>query len=1154
MSDYNINSKEYWNKRFKSDWDDFGGIQQTEFFAKLACELLPEWFIRDIKMKEYSFCDMGCALGNGVDVLSKFLGIKVSGKDFSEEAIETATELYPNYEFEQADITNLRSDNQYDVVFCSNVLEHFSDPWKIAQNLSNISIHYLVFLVPFREKLEIDEHVYKFDSNLIPLKIDKFNLIYSNSINGEKISNTYYPDQQILLIYSNRVEEHKITSLKDVSDAISKSDLIALEEEKNQLILQLEEKKNQVISQLEYENNQSIIRLEEEKNLLISQLEEEKNLLSQLKEEKNLLISQLEEGKKELINIQDEYESKFELMADKVKSLLEIKENQRKQIDDYNVKQTELYGKIDEYVKQIEELKSELANNVEIRTNLDNELNRLTIALFEKENIINKALMQTKNMTFSKLFKFVHFLNRFIYQGIKESKVERKKFRKWFRNKLNGSGDADHRYHPLYSIINILELNQTNEPFVVKSNKNYLSQIQDSELARHLNNENKRLATSFNGNSKEILKIREIIGERDYRGIIVYPHVVYWEPLQTPQQLLRAFAKEGWLCFFCEHPNKKDSFQEIETNLIITREKELLEALDDKEVTVLLTWIGSLSFVNRIKNKKIWYHILDKLDIFPYYSETYLKIHNDIVSTADYVSYVAKPLLKYIVNREETTYLPNGVTSNELLNQHEGYIPDDMIEIINKGNKIVGYYGYLAEWMDYDLIAEVAILRPEYEFVFIGKEIHDTSKISSIPNVHLLGLKLFTELSDYAKFFDVATIPFVINEMMDCVSPIKFYEYCALGLPVVASYMVEVASFACEFVACFNNKDEYLFYLDKFVRNDIKQLAQKEAPYIAKDNTWTSRAQTMVEKFNKNQQILLKSEYSNFDVIILSVIDFDFRYQRPQHFASRLAENGHRVFYINANHYNESSITEIEKNLYIVNFKNDDFTAIHLTDWKGQIEKLQNLIDKLLFDYCIRDAITIVDYPNWVLAAEYMRKNYGFKIVTDYMDDYTGFLNPAEKLVGKNCEKLLTISDVIIASSEFLFNIAIEYNKNVSIVRNGTEFEHFYESTKIQEVKERKIIGYYGAVAQWFDLDKVCYVADNLKECDIVIIGEITEGMNRLSKYSNIKLLGERPYSELPKHLASFDVCLIPFDTSTDLIKATNPVKFYEYLSAGKKL
>ena len=51
-----------------------------------------------------------------------------------------------------------------------------------------------------------------------------------------------------------------------------------------------------------------------------------------------------------------------------------------------------------------------------------------------------------------------------------------------------------------------------------------------------------------------------------------------------------------------------------------------------------------------------------------------------------------------------------------------------------------------------------------------------------------------------------------------------------------------------------------------------------------------------------------------------------------------------------------------------------------------------------------------------------------------------------------------------------------------------------------------------------------------------------------------MRLLGEKPYSELPQYLREFDVCLIPFDASTSLIQATNPVKFYEYLSAGKKV
>ena len=57
---------------------------------------------------------------------------------------------------------------------------------------------------------------------------------------------------------------------------------------------------------------------------------------------------------------------------------------------------------------------------------------------------------------------------------------------------------------------------------------------------------------------------------------------------------------------------------------------------------------------------------------------------------------------------------------------------------------------------------------------------------------------------------------------------------------------------------------------------------------------------------------------------------------------------------------------------------------------------------------------------------------------------------------------------------------------------------------------------------------KVCYIAQNMPEADIVIIGEVTEHRDKLEKYKNIKLLGEMKYEDLPKHLAYFDVCLIP--------------------------
>lgn len=301
--------------------------------------------------------------------------------------------------------------------------------------------------------------------------------------------------------------------------------------------------------------------------------------------------------------------------------------------------------------------------------------------------------------------------------------------------------------------------------------------------------------------------------------------------------------------------------------------------------------------------------------------------------------------------------------------------------------------------------------------------------------------------------------------------------------------------------------------------------------------------------------VKLLARYNQYDVIILGVIDYDFRFQRPQHFAVRYAQAGHRVFYVNANFNRKTSVKKRAENLYVVDFHNADASAIYGTDWLSQMEQMHQAFEKLLWKYGIRDAITIVDYPNWVNAAEYLRTRYGFKIVVDYMDDYTGFLTPSEKNVGENCIKLLKTCDVVIPSSQFLCDIAKRhYSGECGIVRNGTEFEHFHTAYGITGENERKIIGYYGAVAHWFDADKVCYLAEQLPECDVVIVGAVTEWKDKLLSHENIKLLGEKSYDELPGYLRTFDVCLIPFDTSTNLIKATNPVKFYEYLSAGKKV
>ncbi|WP_294156557.1 glycosyltransferase [uncultured Clostridium sp.] len=300
---------------------------------------------------------------------------------------------------------------------------------------------------------------------------------------------------------------------------------------------------------------------------------------------------------------------------------------------------------------------------------------------------------------------------------------------------------------------------------------------------------------------------------------------------------------------------------------------------------------------------------------------------------------------------------------------------------------------------------------------------------------------------------------------------------------------------------------------------------------------------------------ILQQRYDKYDILFLSIIDYDFRYQRPQHLANIFSQNGHRVFFINGDFNNkETKLVNKVDNIYVYSLKNSFYSKIYNIDNINKGKKIADELEEVIQKNGVKDCTIIVEYPTWVEAAVSIREKYGFKLVTDYCDDYAGFEDYNKKSIENYCIELFKNSDKIVATSDYLKSSAEKYNPNVSVINNGSEYAYFSTINKIKPNNKRKIIGYYGAIAFWFEIDKIIYLAENLKNVDIILIGEITIDTGRLKKYKNIKLLGEKDYNALLQYLKNFDVCIIPFDTSTNLIKATNPVKFYEYLSAGKKI
>lgn len=115
-------------------------------------------------------------------------------------------------------------------------------------------------------------------------------------------------------------------------------------------------------------------------------------------------------------------------------------------------------------------------------------------------------------------------------------------------------------------------------------------------------------------------------------------------------------------------------------------------------------------------------------------------------------------------------------------------VPDE-IRALKK--PVIGFFGLIADWVDLALIRFLATSQPDWNLVLIGKVVTSLAAIDGLANVHLFGQKPYASLPGYAKAFDVALMPFVMNELTLAANPLKIREYLAAGLPVVSSAIPE---------------------------------------------------------------------------------------------------------------------------------------------------------------------------------------------------------------------------------------------------------------------------------------------------------------------------------------------------------------------------
>ena len=291
------------------------------------------------------------------------------------------------------------------------------------------------------------------------------------------------------------------------------------------------------------------------------------------------------------------------------------------------------------------------------------------------------------------------------------------------------------------------------------------------------------------------------------------------------------------------------------------------------------------------------------------------------------------------------------------------------------------------------------------------------------------------------------------------------------------------------------------------------------------------------------------------DILVCPVIDWHFRFQRPQQLARQLAGRGHRIFYLSTTFDTADApgfkvLESPEPNVFLIRLGFPGKRPLIYQDpGSGQHrEHLVAAVSELVAAGNLVRLVAMINLPFWHPLAEALP---GCLIVYDCMDYHAGFSSNGPDMIQEE-ERLFRCADLVVTTSLRLSEIVGRSARNL-LIRNAGDVDFFSKAPdRVAYESERPVAGYLGAIADWFDTDLIASAASRFPDWDFVIVGSTTFcDTARIEALGNVKLIGEVPYEDAASWIHSFDVALIPFKL-TELTLCTNPVKAYEYLAAGK--
>ncbi len=297
--------------------------------------------------------------------------------------------------------------------------------------------------------------------------------------------------------------------------------------------------------------------------------------------------------------------------------------------------------------------------------------------------------------------------------------------------------------------------------------------------------------------------------------LVCFSHLRWNFVYQRPQHLMSRFAR-GQRVFFIEEPvnGPEPGWQEINEDvsgvwrvvpqlpagLASSERNNLLRGLIDaffleQGIHDPILWYYSpmfLGFTSHLASRLVIYDCMDELSAFKGAApemkaqEAELLRRAELVFTGGQSLYEAKK-----ATHPQVHCFPSSIDFKHF-SQARTWKEEPADQQSIPGPRL-GFFGVIDERMDLELLAAVAEARPDWHLVMLGPVVKiDPACLPKHANIHYLGMKAYKELPAYLAGWDVALLPFALNESTRFISPTKTPEYLAGGKPVVSTPITDV--------------------------------------------------------------------------------------------------------------------------------------------------------------------------------------------------------------------------------------------------------------------------------------------------------------------------------------------------------------------------